>query len=132
MKDNTRALLEQALAFMVRAELLYGQPNQSVQEAIRTELAKPTTEVVVTKNQAGQIVAVTRQDDDGRIVEVIAESAPTPAQHDAPETIALKAERDSLKKVAERYRYLRGQRRWSEALEKAINAAIAKAEGGAA
>ena len=33
-------------------------------------------EVVVTKNDAGQIVAVTRQDDEGRILSVVAESAP--------------------------------------------------------
>lgn len=45
---------------------------------------------------------------------------------------ALKAERDEAMKDAERYRYLRGQQHWSEALEKAIDAAIAKAEGGAA
>lgn len=32
---------------------------------------------------------------------------PTPAQHDAPETLALKAERDALRKDAERYRWLR-------------------------
>lgn len=32
-------------------------------------------EVVVTKNEAGQIVAVTRQDDDGKILSVIAESS---------------------------------------------------------
>lgn len=31
--------------------------------------------VVVTKNEAGQIVAVTRQNDEGQIIEVIAESA---------------------------------------------------------
>ncbi len=32
-------------------------------------------EVVVTKNYKGQIVAVTRQDDEGRILSVLAESA---------------------------------------------------------
>lgn len=42
---------------------------------------------------------------------------------------ALKAERDAAIKDAERYRYLRGQKYWSEALEEAIDAAIAKAEG---
>jgi len=45
------------------------------------------------------------------------------------EVATLKAERDSAMKDAERYRYLRGQQHWSEALEKAIDAAIAKAEG---
>ena len=39
-----RALLEQALAFMVRAEMMYGQPNQAVQAALRAELAKPEQE----------------------------------------------------------------------------------------
>ena len=48
------------------------------------------------------------------------------------EVAALKAERDAAMKDAERYRYLCGQPHWSEALEKAIDAAIAKAEGGAA
>lgn len=40
------------------------------------------------------------------------------------------AEIKQLRKDAERYRYLCGQPHWSEALEKAIDAAIAKAEGG--
>ena len=44
------------------------------------------------------------------------------------EIAALKAERDAAMKDAERYRYLRGQQHWSEALEKAIDAAIAEAE----
>ncbi len=35
--------------------------------------------VTVTKDQAGRIVAVTRTDAEGRILEVIAESAPYPA-----------------------------------------------------
>jgi hypothetical protein len=38
-----RALLEQALANMVRAELLYGQPTQAIQEAIRAALSAPAT-----------------------------------------------------------------------------------------
>jgi len=42
--------------------------------------AQPAGEVVVTKNESGQIVAVTRQDEEGRILSVIAESdAPQPA-----------------------------------------------------
>lgn len=38
-----RSVLEQALANMVRAELLYGQPNQAIQEAIRAALSAPAT-----------------------------------------------------------------------------------------
>ena len=41
-----------------------------------------TGDVVVTKNEAGQIVAVTRQDEDGRILSVIAECA-APAREPA-------------------------------------------------
>jgi hypothetical protein len=44
-----------------------------------TQGAQPVGEVVVTKNEQGQIVAVTRQDADGRVLSVIAESTPTPA-----------------------------------------------------
>ena len=40
-------------------------------------------EVVVTKTEAGQIVAVTRQDEEGRILSVIAESTPQPTQPQA-------------------------------------------------
>jgi hypothetical protein len=47
---------------------------------LRAALARATVagvegEIVVTKTQAGQIVAVTRQDSEGRILKVIAESA---------------------------------------------------------
>ena len=67
-----------------------------------------------------------------------------PAQHDAPEVAALKAERDAVMKDAERYRWLRnhgdsgctgkdgygGQELLiDERLDAAIDAAIAKAEG---
>ena len=41
-------------------------------------------EVVVTKTATGQIVAVTRQDEEGRILSVIAESAPQPTQSVPP------------------------------------------------
>ena len=78
---------------------------------------------------------------------------PTPAQHDAPETLALKAERDATMKDAERLDYLQkharcdpkmdGKHVWwpttfnqaqnlrGETLREAIDAAIAKAEGDA-
>lgn len=51
-------------------------------------------EVVVTRNDAGEIVAVTRQDDEGRILSVIAESAAPPAPAAVPpdgmDTVAIK------------------------------------------
>lgn len=37
------------------------------------------TEVVITRNESGQIVAVTRQDSEGRVLEVLAESTPSTA-----------------------------------------------------
>lgn len=42
-------------------------------QAIATMRATEQGHVVVTRNQAGQIVAVTRQDEEGRILKVIAE-----------------------------------------------------------
>ncbi|HBP5191672.1 TPA: hypothetical protein L5673_006512, partial [Pseudomonas aeruginosa] len=41
----------------------------------RAALAQPSGEVVVTKNESGAIVSVTRQDKEGRVLSVIAESA---------------------------------------------------------
>lgn len=43
-------------------------------KALYTAPRLPAGEVVITKNEHGNIVAVTRQDDDGRVLEVIAES----------------------------------------------------------
>ncbi|WP_142590556.1 hypothetical protein [Serratia marcescens] len=47
----------------------------------------PSGEVVVTRNERGDIVAVTRQDGEGRVIEVIAESnaPPAPAVNSAPD-----------------------------------------------
>lgn len=45
--------------------------------AIIAALTPPEGHVVVTRNEAGQAVAVTRQDDEGRILSVIAEFGPT-------------------------------------------------------
>ncbi len=42
-------------------------------QAIIAALTPPEGHVVVTRNEAGQAVAVTRQDDEGRILSVIAE-----------------------------------------------------------
>ncbi len=47
---------------------------------LRAALAQPSGEVVVTKNESGAIVSVTRQDKEGRVLSVIAESQPSPAQ----------------------------------------------------
>ncbi|HHE7826624.1 hypothetical protein [Pseudomonas aeruginosa] len=48
----------------------------------RAALAQPSGEVVVTKNESGAIVSVTRQDKEGRVLSVIAESQPSPAPAD--------------------------------------------------
>lgn len=45
--------------------------------AIVAALTPPEDHVVVTRNEAGQAVSVTRQDDEGRILSVIAEFGPT-------------------------------------------------------
>lgn len=47
--------------------------------------AAPAGEIVVTKNEQGQIVAVTRQDKEGRVLSIVAESS-TPAEGDALDT----------------------------------------------
>ncbi|QKZ90990.1 hypothetical protein [Pseudomonas aeruginosa] len=51
----------------------------------RAALAQPSGEVVVTKNESGAIVSVTRQDKEGRVLSVIAESQPSPAQAEQAE-----------------------------------------------
>ncbi len=51
----------------------------------RAALAQPSDEVVVTKNESGAIVSVTRQDKEGRVLSVIAESQPSPAQAEQAE-----------------------------------------------
>lgn len=51
--------------------------NQAIKVLKEALEAAPTGDVVVTKNEAGQIVAVTRQDEDHRILSVIAMSGPT-------------------------------------------------------
>ncbi|HBN8363686.1 TPA: hypothetical protein L3699_004058 [Pseudomonas aeruginosa] len=54
-------------------------------KASRAALAQPSGEVVVTKNESGAIVSVTRQDKEGRLLSVIAESQPSPAQAEQAE-----------------------------------------------
>lgn len=53
-----------------------GEPRDTYYAAVSVIarlLTPPEGHVVVTRNEAGQAVAVTRQDDDGRILSVIAE-----------------------------------------------------------
>lgn len=57
-------------------------------EASRAALAQPSGEVVVTKNESGAIVSVTRQDKEGRVLSVIAESATLTAQAEKAEVVA--------------------------------------------
>ncbi|MDV2243522.1 hypothetical protein RY185_17010 [Pseudomonas aeruginosa] len=56
-----------------------------IRNAARAALAQPSGEVVVTKNESGAIVSVTRQDKEGRLLSVIAESQPSPAQAEKAE-----------------------------------------------
>ncbi|QDL03668.1 hypothetical protein IHMA87_03398 [Pseudomonas paraeruginosa] len=73
----------------------------------RAALAQPSGEVVVTKNESGAIVSVTRQDKEGRVLSVIAESATLTAQ-------AEKAEVERPEVVAWQYRVTAGpQTGWS-------------------
>ncbi|MGU0650017.1 hypothetical protein ACSES4_13675 [Pseudomonas aeruginosa] len=73
----------------------------------RAALAQPSGEVVVTKNESGAIVSVTRQDKEGRVLSVIAESATLTAQAEQAE-----AERPEV--VAWQYRVTAGpQTGWS-------------------
>lgn len=58
----------------------------SLKEALAAR--QPVGEVVVTKNDAGHIVAVARQDDEGRILSVIAESDSHPVERASPELYA--------------------------------------------
>lgn len=59
-------------------EILAGTGKWDIEiSAIIAALTPPEGHVVVTRNEAGQAVAVTRQDDEGRILSVIAEFGPT-------------------------------------------------------
>ncbi|HGM4284079.1 hypothetical protein [Pseudomonas aeruginosa] len=78
-----------------------------IRNAARAALAQPSGEVVVTKNESGAIVSVTRQDKEGRVLSVIAESATLTAQAEQAE-----AERPEV--VAWQYRVTAGpQTGWS-------------------
>lgn len=55
-----------------------GTPKEATRVSLIAALLEASTqrgEVVVTKTEAGQIIAVTRQDEEGRILEVIAEAS---------------------------------------------------------
>lgn len=60
------------------AYMPFGDMALAIQSAIaaapRPPAAQELDEVVITKNESGAIVAVTRQDDEGRILSVLAES----------------------------------------------------------
>ncbi|MEQ6541068.1 hypothetical protein [Pseudomonas aeruginosa] len=76
-------------------------------EQARAALAQLSGEVVVTENESGAIVSVTRQDKEGRVLSVIAESATLTAQAEQAE-----AERPEV--VAWQYRVTAGpQTGWS-------------------
>jgi hypothetical protein len=73
-----------------------GYAHQSTTLAWEAWQAREMGDVVVTKTEAGQIVAVTRQDAEGRILKVIAESASgvrvdAPSQACAPDGELAKA-----------------------------------------
>ena len=96
---------------------------------------EPVGDVVVTTDDAGHIVAVTRQDEEGRILSVIATSAPT---HTAPPPQAVREPLNTIDLMrvvmdAERYRafidcgqpvcFLGEEYFGKEALDAAIDAA---------
>ncbi len=58
--------------------------RDELRAALAAQPAEPVGDVVVSCNEDGQIVAVTRQDDEGRILSVIAESAAPPAPAAVP------------------------------------------------
>jgi hypothetical protein len=72
--ESTWGAINRALRTVGVIEHTYAAP---------TPPAQPGGDVVVTKNEAGQIVAVTRQDDEGRILSVIAESSQSETPTDA-------------------------------------------------
>ena len=173
MTDNTRALLEQALETIVELEYsnctaVSDKKARDAKSAIRAELAKPVepVEPAAWRTFDGEGGYMFRAYEDNEVykewwekrnphhkgwVEPLYLHPPTPAWRDAPETLALKAERDATMKDAERLDYLQkharcdpkmdGNHVWwpttfnqaqnlrGETLREAIDAAIAKAEG---
>ncbi|PZQ69583.1 MAG: hypothetical protein DI563_19380 [Variovorax paradoxus] len=84
--EHKRAIMEgernASVAALEKAEILGPHDTRPYEmgftngwdRALSTHHAAPAGEVVVTKNSTGQIVAVTRQDEEGRVLSVIAQS----------------------------------------------------------
>lgn len=81
------ATFETCIAFLPPA----GRRNiaKAVDQLRHKGMTTPEGHVVVTRNEAGQAVAVTRQDDEGRVLSVIAEFEgkwqPLPASPEVPD-----------------------------------------------
>lgn len=80
---TTREAMAAIIAALTLADKFEAQADAAIEaaqiaqrRADRSALTPPEGYVVVTRNEAGQAVAVTRQDDDGRILSVIAEFGP--------------------------------------------------------
>ncbi|WP_442256128.1 hypothetical protein ACS0OT_07255 [Stenotrophomonas maltophilia group sp. RY12688] len=80
---TTREAMAAIIAALTLADKFEAQADAAIEaaqiaqrRADRSALTPPEGYVVVTRNEAGQAVAVTRQDDDGRILSVIAELGP--------------------------------------------------------
>jgi hypothetical protein len=99
----------------------------------RAALAAPPQhegEIVVTKNEAGQIVCVTRQDEEGRILKVLSESAVVPEHPALREARNVLREREKAK-AAQATHSAQGRRRrndmkgwWLWTVSNAIGLAI--------
>ncbi|MCU1139459.1 hypothetical protein [Stenotrophomonas maltophilia] len=81
--DSACDLLPAIIAALTLADKFEAQAHAALEaaqiaqrRADRAALTPPEGHVVVTRNEAGQAVAVTRQDDEGRILSVIAEFEP--------------------------------------------------------
>ena len=157
MTDATpRVILERRLKALIANTI----GKDELESAIRAELAKPVEQVdpVAWMDDFGNAFPIGANKGAGSWMDAHKRSwkplylhPPTPAWHDAPETVALKAERDELLKDAERMDYLQkharcdpkmdGNHVWwpttfnqahnlrGKTLRDAIDAAIAKAEG---
>ena len=77
MDVEQRALIQNLESNALAYELLGETTLPRLLRSAAAALTPPEGHVVVTRNGAGQAVAVTRQDDEGRILSVIAEFGPT-------------------------------------------------------